>query len=404
MIHGRPAPVGAPPRAARLAVMVLFFIAGAPTGSWFVRIPTVQDRLDLSDGLLGVALLGMAIGSLLAMPATGWLIARWGSRPVAVTAALVMCLAISLPAVAPDLPTLVMTLAVIGAGNGILDVAMNTQAVAIERRYQRSIMSTFHGVFSIGGLVGGASAGVVASAGIPPAPHLFVVGVISAVLVVIAARFLLPAAVDSGAEGPAFARPSRALAGLGIVGFCVLLSEGVVADWSAVYLRNTLETGAGFAAAGFSAFSLTMTAGRLTGDWLTARLGSVAIIRGGGAIVAVGLGVALLIGTPIAALIGFACVGIGLAASFPVVLSAAGRAPGLSPGTAIAAVATAGYTGFLAGPPVIGFVAEVAGLRVGLGVVVVLGLVMMLLAGAVRPPVPVAQPRHDHLPAASVSD
>ncbi len=384
--------------------MTFFFVAGLPTGSWFVRIPTVQDRLHLSDGLLGVALLGMAIGSLLAMPSTGWLIARWGSRRVASTAAMVLCLTISLPALAPTLPLVVAALALIGAANGILDVAMNAQAVVVERRYGRAIMSTFHGVFSIGGLVGGASAGLIASAGIPPAPHLFVVGVISAMLIVIAARFLLPATVDVGTDGPAFARPSRALAGLGIVGFCVLLSEGAVADWSAVYLRNTLGTGAGFAAIGFSAFSLTMTAGRLAGDWLTARLGPVAIIRGGGAIVAAGLGLGLLIGTPIAALIGFACVGVGLAASFPVVLSAAGRTPDLSPGTAIAAVATAGYTGFLAGPPLIGFVAEVTGLRVGLGAVVVLGLVMLLLAGAVRSPVPVAQRRRDHLPVASIPD
>lgn len=386
MTRTNPLPDVAPPRAARLAVMVLFFIAGAPTGSWSVLIPTVQNRLGLSDGLLGVALLGMAIGSLLAMPSTGWLIARWGSRPVAVTAALVMCLAISLPTVAPNLPLLVMALAVIGAGNGILDVSMNTQAVAIERRYHRSIMSTFHGVFSIGGLVGGASAGWITSLGVAPTPHLMTVGLVSAVLVMLAARWLLPAEIDAGGDGPAYARPSRALAGLGIVGFCVLLSEGAVADWSAVYLRNTLDTGAGFAAAGFAAFSLTMTAGRLTGDWLTARLGPVTIVRAGGVIVAAGLGLGLLIGTSAAALVGFACVGAGLAAAFPVVLSAAGRSPSLSPGTAIAAVATAGYTGFLAGPPMIGFVAEVTGLRIGLGLVVVLGLAMVLLAGAVGAP------------------
>ena len=376
---------GAAPRAARLAVMAFFFVAGASLGNWFPRIPEVQRDLALSDGELGIALFGPAVGALAAMPTTGWLIARWGSRPVTWVAALALCAALPLPTVAPGLLLLILALVAVGASNGVLDVAMNAQAVAVEHRYRRPIMTTFHGVFSVGALAGAATGGLVAGQGIDPTPHLIGVAIVCAGAVVLAAPRLLPAGVDAGGAGPAFARPSRALAGLGIVAFCVLLGEGAVADWSAVYLRNTLDTSAELAAGGFAAFSLTMAAGRFLGDWLTARLGPVAIVRFGGALAAVGLGLALLVGRPVAGLIGFACVGAGLACAFPVVLSAAGRTPGLAAGTAIAAVATAGYSGFLVGPPLIGLAAEVAGLRVGLGLVALLGLAMVALAGAVAP-------------------
>lgn len=379
-------PLAPRPRAARWAVTAYFLVPGIVFGSWVARIPAVKRSLGLSDGELGIALLGIAAGALLAMPATGWLIARWGSRRITIIAGVAICGALVLPPWATGLLPLMLTLALLGAANGTLDIAMNAQAVAVERRYRRPIMSTIHGAFSIGGLTGAGTAGLVATWGIGVRPHLLGVAVVMLLVVVVAAPRLLPARDAGGTGGPAFARPSRALTGLGAIAFCSLLIEGAMADWSAVYLRETLETSAGLAAAGFAAFSLTMAGGRFTGDRLNARFGPVAIIRGGGALVVLGLGLGLVIATPIAGLIGFALVGAGLAATFPVVLSAAGRAAGASAGATIAAVATVGYTGFLAGPPVIGLVAEVTGLRAGLGVVVLLGAAMVGLAGAVAAP------------------
>ena len=394
--------VNAVPRAARLAVMAFFFMNGASLGGWFPRIPQIQQALGLSAGALGVALLGTAIGALVAQPMTGWLIGRWGSRRVTATAGLALCAALPLPTVAPTLPILVLALVALGAANGVLDVAMNVQAVAVERCYERPIMTTFHGLFSAGGLIGAGIAGLAAHRGIDPTPHLLTVAAFFAGGMILARRWLLPTDGAIGAAGPAFARPSRTLAGLGVVAFCVLLAEGAMADWSAVYLRHTLGASASYAAAGYAAFSFAMAAGRLAGDWLTARLGPVAIVRFGGVLVALGLGAGLLAGRPATGLAGFAAVGAGLSCSFPVILSAAGRTPDLGPGAAIAAVATAGYTGFLAGPPLIGFVAELTGLRVGLGIVVLLGLAMIALAGAVGG-VPLATesaPRHVPAPLA----
>lgn len=369
--------------AARLAVMFFFLLDGTLLGSWFVRIPEVQRDLGLSNGTLGLALLGTAAGALVTQPLTGWLVARWGSRRITTIGALAQCAALTLPPIASGLVPLIVALVVLGGATGVIDVAMNVQGAAVERRYGRSIMTMFHAFYSLGGLVGALAAGVVASQGIAPAPHLIGAATLFAIGVVCARRPLLPASIDAGAKGPSFARPSRALARLGAIAFCVVLAEGAMGDWSAVYLRQTLVVSTGLAAGGYAAFSLTMTIGRLAGGWLTAAMGAVTVVRLGGALVAAGLGAALLANGSGAALLGFACVGLGLSCSFPVTISAAGRIPGLSPGAAIAAVNTAGYTGFLVGPPLIGFVAEGVGLRVGLGLLGLVGIVMLALAGAV---------------------
>ena len=373
-----------PPRTARLAVIAYFALSGLVFGSWAARIPAVQDELDLSESRLGLALLGIAVGSILAMPNAGWLIGRFGSRRVTAVTATLVCVVLPLLPLAPSGLLLGFTLALFGAAYGLLDVAMNAQAAAVEARYGRPIMSSFHGVFSAGGLVGAAMAAAVAGLDVAPEPHLLAVAVVLLGLALAARPALLPASTDRTDDGPAFARPTRALAGLCLVAFCVLLSEGAIADWSAVLLSTDLGAGAGLAAAGFAAFSLTMAAGRFAGDRLAELLGPAGLLRVGGALVAVGLGGALLLGTPWAALVGFALTGAGLAGTFPVLLSAAGRSTDLPAGTAISAVATAGYAGFLVGPPTIGFVAEAAGLRVGLGVVVLLGVAVVLLAGEVR--------------------
>lgn len=374
-----------PLQAARLAVLGVFFLNGVALASWVVRIPAVQQKLSLGEGALGLALLGMAVGALVSMPLTGALISRFGSRPVVGGAALSLALAMVLPALAPGLLSLAAALFVLGASNGALDVSMNSQAVAVEKGYGRPIMASFHAAFSFGGLAGAAVGGVVAAAGIGVLAHLSAVAGLALVAALLAYRALMPAGADAGEDGaPAFARPNRALLGLGIISFCVLLGEGAMADWSAVYLDGTLRTGPGFAAAGYAAFSLAMALGRLFGDGVTARFGAARVVRLGAAVAAIGLGAALAAGHPYAALAGFACAGVGFSIIFPAALSAAGRTQGMAAGPALAAVATAGYTGFLAGPPVIGFVAELVGLGGALYIVVALSAAIVLLGGAVR--------------------
>ena len=371
-------------RRARLAALVVFFVNGFGFANWIVRIPTVQEKLGLGEGALGLALLALAVGALATMIVSGGLVHKLGSRPVVGVAGSVFGLSLVLPALAPSLPLLMLALLVVGAWHGALDVSMNAHAVAVEKAYLRPIMSSFHAAFSLGGLAGAASGGLLSAWGVGLAPHLCGVAVLSALAFAAASRVLLPAGADRGGdgEGPAFARPNRALAGLGFIAFCVLLGEGAMADWSAVYLGGTLGTGPGLAAAGYAVFSLTMAAGRLCGDRLAKKTRPAGLVRGGAALAAAGLGLSLAIGHPIVALVGFACAGAGFSVVFPNVLSAAGRDGEMPAGAAIAAVSTAGYFGFLVGPSAIGFAAELTGLGTALYIVVGLSATVALMAGA----------------------
>jgi MFS family permease len=369
---------------ARAAVIAFFVLAGLSFSAWAVRIPDVKRVLALDEATLGLVLLGTAAGSVVAMSASGWTIARFGSRRVTTVAGLLVCALLPLSPLAPTAPLLFGALALFGAAYGTLDVAMNAQAVHVEELAGRPIMSSFHAMFSSGALAGSFIAGIIAGRGVSPETHLLGTGLALAVLVVIAQRWLVPAADDADG-GPAFALPTGALLGLAVIAFCVLLTEGAVADWSAVYLRDVLEAGVAAGGWGYMAFSLTMAAGRFAGDALVQKLGPVWIIRGGGLLVALGIAVALASHSVPAAIAGFACVGAGLAAAFPVVISVAGRTPGVPTGTAVAAIATAGYSGFLVGPPVIGLVSQsFGGLRAGLSLVALLGLATALLAGQMR--------------------
>lgn len=370
-------------RRARLGIAFIFFANGCGFGSWVPHIPEVRAALGLSDAALGLALLALAAGATVALPASGVLTARLGSRPVTRAAAVLFCAALPLPLLAPDFASLALALALLGMASGALDVAMNAQAVAIEERYRRPIMSSFHGLFSLGGLVGAVLAAGAIQLGLTPFAHLASAAALLGTGVAASLFALLPTAAASG--GPILVLPRGRLVVLGLIALGGLMAEGAVADWSAVYLRDVLATDAAVAALGFAAFSLTMAAGRMTGDAVVARIGPAGVLGAGSALGALTLGAALVAGQPAAALVGFAGVGLGLANVVPVVFSAAGRMPGVAPGVGIAAVSTAGYCGFLAGPPLIGFLAELAGLAVGLGLVA-LALALMALGGGTLKP------------------
>jgi MFS family permease len=349
----------------------------------------VQDRVGIGEGALGLALAMAAAGSLIGMPLAGWLTARHGSRVVTRATLTLFVLSLPLPALATSLGPLMAGTFLFGAFGGALDVAMNAHGVALERRYERPILSSFHAAWSIGGLTGAATGAVAAGAAVDVRAHLIGATVVGLAVGVVLTRRLLPGGEDAAAAGPLLALPSRALLPLGVLAFCCLLVEGAAADWSAVYVDDSLAAGAGVAGLAYAAFSLTMTGGRLVGDRLTLAWGPVALIRRGALLGAAGLGGALAIGHPAAALVGFACLGAGLAAIVPVVFRAAGNAPGVEAGVALAAVSTMGYLGFLAGPPSIGGLAELTSLPVALWVLPLLTLATFLLATTARP----ARPR-----------
>lgn len=361
----------------------MFFLTGAGTANWAVRIPAVQSALGLSDGRLGLALLGVSAGAILAMPVAGHLVAKHGSRPVTGIASLCFAFTLALPARAPTFAILLAALLALGLANGVLDVAMNAQAAAVQQRYAVPIMGRVHALYSCGGLVGAVMGGRVAAAGILPASHLAAVGLAIAAVTGVVFPGMLPAHTDAVPNRPKSAQKLRVLLPLGILAFCVLFGEGTMMNWSAVYLRNVIGTGPGMAAAGFAAFSLMMTLGRAVGDTLTMRLGAVRLTQLGGALAVVGAATALAFSHPLPVVLGFGAVGAGLSIIFPIVLGAAARTPGLVPGASIAMVSMCGYSGLLAGPPLIGAVANLTSLRGGLALVVITSALVLVLARAV---------------------
>jgi MFS family permease len=367
---------------ARLAVTTIFFVNGALTGNFVARIPAIKEALGLSPGELGAALLGLPVGLVVAVPFAGWLVSRFGSRPVTTFAGAFVCAALLLPALAPVAPLLFSALALLGAGLGALDVAMNVGGAAVEAAYRRPIMSSLHGLYSVGGLVGSAFGALMASLGIGTRTHFLAAALVLGTLALLASSRLPTEGAKDLESGPTFALPTRAVLGLGLVAFCVLLGEGAIADWSAVYLTG-IGADPGLAAVGFGAFSSTMALGRLFGDAINRRLGPVALVRIGGAIATAGLLVFLSAGQPLVALVGLVLVGAGYSNVFPTTISAASRAPSMSSGSAIAAVTTLGYFALLAGPPLIGFLAEAVTLRGALGILVLLSALIVAWARAV---------------------
>jgi len=376
---------------ARLAVTVAFVAHGLIGSAWVARIPQVKEHLGLSEGGLGVALLGAPAGVVLAVRFAGAVVARWGSRATTMAAGAAAALALVPMGLAGNLAALIAALLLFGGSLGLMDVAMNAQGVAVERRLGRPIMSGLHGAYSIGTLAAALVGSGLAHLEVPVPVHLSVAAVALTALVLAGCQGLLDRSADespdtadaagedgrSATSAPAAGADTvlgarRMLALLGFIGLCSFVGEGAVADWSAVYLREGLDAAAGVAGLAYAGFAVAMTAGRLAGDRIVARYGPVRVLRAGALISALGLGLGLAVGHPAAAIVGFTLFGIGVAPVAPVTFSAAGNLPGVPAARGISRVTAVGYLGLLGGPPVIGFVAQGVGLTGALCVPVAL--------------------------------
>jgi fucose permease len=373
-------------RTAWFAIAAVFFVNGVSLASWISRIPTLTERLDLSPGQVGLALMALAAGALVAFPIAGRLVDTRSSAFSVVCFGVVMILSLPILGLAPHLLVLMMALLLLGFGNGGMDVSMNAQGIQVERIAGRSIISSLHGCFSLGAFAGAAIGAAVAQLGAPPLVQFLGVSIVGLAALWWIRRWLIPDTRDprKSDAAAAFALPPRSLWLLGVLALCASVAEGAIADWSGLYLREVLEASSGIAALGFAAFSVAMLVGRFSGDALVRRFGAPRLVRAGGVLAALGLGVALLLNQPGIMLLGFAAVGLGLSIVYPLVFSAAGNHPTVSAGRAVASVATVGYGGFLAGPPILGWLAELTSLRAMMGFIVLLAAITAGLANATR--------------------
>ncbi|NYE29745.1 putative MFS family arabinose efflux permease [Rhodanobacter sp. K2T2] len=372
---------------AALATRLIFLMAGFAMASWAPMVPYAKARLHLDDADLGLVLLAFGGGSMLSMPAIGWLAGRYGNRRVIGAAGLLMCLALPVLALVSTLPLLAVGLLYFGAMLGAVDVAMNAHAVDVERLQGRAMMSGFHGLFSVGGLVGAAGMSAMLASGLPLLACALLVSLAIAVIVFSQqASLLRGAAATRGAAAPAFVfrLPRGLLLLVGMLCFVIFLAEGSMLDWSALLLRDFRGTAAASAGIGYACFSVAMAVGRLTGDRLVAWLGPVWTVRAGAALAAIGFLIAALLPWKATALLGFVLVGLGAANVVPVMFSAAGRLPASAPAVSIAAVTTLGYAGLLLGPALIGFVAHATTLPAALACVAALLLLVAASARVVR--------------------
>ncbi|GII78967.1 MFS transporter [Sphaerisporangium rufum] len=364
-------------RRARVAVAATFALHGAVTGSFATRVPWIQEHVGAGPGELGLALLAPAVGSIIAMPMTGRVSHRLGARRTARLLLALWCCAVALPPLAPNIPLLFAVLLVNGVLGGMCDVAMNAQGVVVERHTGRSIMSGLHGMWSVGGLAGGAAGVVAAHVGLDARVHLAVVAAVLLAGALAAGPRLLEVPADrDGVAPPRFALPSRRVLVLGLIGFCAVFGEAAAQDWCAVYLKQVTGSSAGTAAGAYTAFALTMAAGRLCGDAVVRRIGPVAAVRISALLGAAGGVLVVLARTPTPAVAGFMLIGLGVAVVVPLVFTAAGNA-GPTPSEGVAGVATISYTsGFLA-PSAIGGIAALTGLPASFALVTVLLAAML---------------------------
>lgn len=402
-------------RLARLAVAVTFLVHAAVFATWAPRIPSIKADLHLDHEDLGIALGGLAVGLLVGTRLTGRMERRGRTGRAMKILVLVQAVALVGPAYAVDLVTLTAALTVLGMLGGMLDVAMNAHAVAVERLYRRPIMSGFHGLWSLGSMGGSAIAALVARAGVDVRVHFIVAGVVCAAATAPVLTQLLPpdresAVTSHAAETSDTRRPQVGIAVvmvMALMGFGSFLGEGAIADWSAVYLNENLDASVGVAALGLSVFSGAMALSRLMADRIGERLGPVVVARAGAALSAVGYVVFLLAPSPALALAGFALAGFGLGPAVPVVFSAAGNIRTARRASMLGPVVSAGYAGSVVGPVIIGGVAQHVGLgwalTIPLGfVVVIFAAAGLLRSGAGGEPSAVAEPTlaaHAHGPA-----
>ena len=361
----------------------MFFLAGLTFASWASRIAAIQQKLNLSDTALGGILFTLPVGLMVSLPFSGWIITRIGSRKLLLIALPLYAVALACLGLAQTTLQLIAGLFCFGFFSNAMNIAVNTQAVATEKLYDKPIMASFHGLWSLAGFTGAAIGTLMIGYGIDPAVHFSIILALVLVGIAISYRYLQD---DAGTvqSGPVFVIPDNSLIKLGAVAFCSMICEGAMFDWSVIYFKKVIHAENAWVAAGYTAFMSTMAGGRFVADWFSGRFGLKRTLQLSGSLTAIGLITAVVFPMMIPAIVGFMLVGAGVSSVVPLVYSAAGKFGTMSPGVAIAAVSTIGFVGFLVGPPVIGFVAGVFSLRASFILIAAMGMCVVIVSSKAK--------------------
>lgn len=356
----------------RWASRAQFFCSGFVFATWGVHIPTVKAHYGVDEAALGLAMLAAGAGALLGLSQASRWIGRHGARRTAGFCGAIYALLLAGLLAMPAYAALLGLLAAFGIVTSMFDVAINTEAAQLELRNGKPLMSGMHGMFSLGGMVGAVSGGAALAAGLDPQRHLIGVAAAMALTIALSARWMLPreATAFATSAGNGFRLPRSTLALLGLLAALGLIAEGAIYDWSVLYLQQELGSPQQQAALAYASFSAAMALARFGGDAMRARFAPAVLLRGSALLAAASMTVVLVTDMPWLALIGFAGVGVGFANVVPILFAASARVPGVEPARGIAAVSAAAYLGFMAGPPVIGFLAQVSSLTHALYLVV----------------------------------
>ncbi len=371
-------------RTYRVATSVFFFIAGLTFATWASRIPDIQNKLHLSDAGLGGVLLALPVGLMISLPVSGWLVSRFGSRPMMIIGALLYPSILMLLSISGSILQLTLSLFLFGMLGNLINIAMNTQAVGVETLYGRSVMASFHGLWSLAGFSGAVIGTFFVSKGFSTLVHFSIVSGLTMILVLISYKFTLPHDTSGKQSQKLFVKPDNKILLLGLIAFCTMLCEGAMADWSGVYFKKIVQSPAAFITVGYVAFTSTMALGRFLGDWLVTKLGVKRMLEMSGVMITTGLLIAVIFPYMITATAGFFLVGFGVSSVVPIVYGLAGKSTTMSASTALASVSTIGFLGFLIGPPVIGFIAQAVSLRWSFTLIGMLGFGTAILAGKLK--------------------
>jgi len=371
-------------RAARIAVSTFFFVAGICFASWASRIPDIQHHLHLDDGQLGSVLFALPVGSMLSLPVAGFLVIKFGSRIVMFVGSFFYASLLCLLGLVDATWQLVTVLFFFGMSGNLMNISVNTQGVGVEILYKRSIMASFHGLWSLAGFVGASIGTLMVSQKIPPLMHFIIIACLIAMLAIIMFRYSLSNDVSRQNNEKGFALPDRSLLKLGIIAFCCMACEGCIHDSSGIYFRDIVKTPPHLVTLCYTAFMAMMATGRFVGDRLVTKFGVKRVLQLSGCLIVTGLLTAILIPNLYMTTAGFLLTGFGVSSVVPLTYGLAGKSHTMSAGMAIAAVSTIGYLGFLFGPPVIGYIAKTANLRYSFALIAVFGFCVIILASKVK--------------------